>query len=513
MISIEQDFNKLKISFFDNKGDNRVLSADIPQSQMFNWVVASDIDGEERQPVNPNYLSQYGKQICKKKTTRLNRYRIREILNSFPDSHKEMVFSNHKPRKFYADIETDIVPGQGFPDANKAREAILSYAYCDEHCNGVVSGLIPLSEHAQKRLQDRVNDYFKKTGKTFNIKFKHYENETLMLKEFVQHEIPKMPWLTGWNFLKFDWKYIIKRCENLGIDYSYTSPTRKMDRYTFKEKFNKKNKWEVLLPKHRSIIDYQMVYERWDTVVKFKENSSLDAVSKQLLGYEKVKYPGSLKDFYENDYEGYLFYNMVDTILVYLIDERILAFNTMLAISNDARIPLMDAVYTSMSVEAKMQDQFEKKGIKLIPRGKTVQTDDEDSYSGGWVYEPEVGLKEYMFIFDFASQFPSLMSAFNMGTDTYIGKKVFRETIKVVDGKEVKEREWTGEVYDLEGKPMTIDPVNHITTAYGTVFDKTKSSTLRLYIAGMINQRLEAKKNSAELETEILNLKELLNSL
>lgn len=504
MISVEQVGGEVKISFFDENGINRVMKTRIPDSQAYNWTVAGP---KSENPISPNYRSQYGKEICKKKSHWLDKYRLREYMDSFPEKYKKLIFSNNKPKKFYMDIETEMI--DGFPDTKVAKEKITSYSYCDEFCNGVVSGLKELSFEAQDRLQARVNEYFAKTGKKFNIKFKHYESETQMMMNLVYHEIPTMPWIAGWNFLKFDWAYMHKRAENLGIDFTRTSPTGKLEKYTFKEKFNKKQKWEVNLPMHRAVIDYLMIYERWDSVVKFKDNVSLDHVAKEVLGYEKVKYAGSLQDFYENDYEGFIFYNMVDTILVQLIDERLLTFNTMFAIANDCRIKLMDAIYTSIGVEAKMQDQFNKKGVKFVPRGRIEK--DEDSYSGGWVYEPEIGLKELLTIFDFASQFPSLMSAFNLGIDTYIGKKVMKKVNKVFNNQEVEMLEWTGEVLDLNGNPMEIDPVNHITTTFGTIFDKREESTLRCYIAEQLNQRLAAKKASAELETEILNLKEILS--
>lgn len=506
MISVEQNSGEVKVSFFDEHGMNRVAKFSIPDSQLYNWGIAGP---DSQGPISPNFRSQYGKEICKKKSTYLDRYRLREFMGSLPDKYKDLIFSSHKPKKFFMDIETEMI--DGFPDTNVAKEKITSYSYCDEYGNGTVSGLKDLSIEAQDRLERRVNEYFASTGKKFNIKFKYYESETQMMMNLVYHEIPTMPWITGWNFLKFDWAYMDKRCENLGIDFSKTSPTGKLEKYTFKEKFNKKQKWAVNLPMHRAIIDYLMVYERWDSVVKFKDNVGLDAVAKEVLGFEKVKYPGSLQDFYENDYEGFIFYNMVDTILVQLIDERLLTFNTMFAIANDCRIKLMDAIYTSMGVEAKMQDQFNKKGVKFVPRGRIDK--DEESYSGGWVYEPVIGLKELLTIFDFASQFPSLMSAFNLGIDTYVGKKVMRRVTKVINNQEVEVMEWTGEVIDNNGNPMELDPVNHITTTYGTIFDKREESTLRCYIAEQLNQRLAAKKNSAELETEILNLQEMLKAM
>jgi DNA polymerase elongation subunit (family B) len=298
-----------------------------------------------------------------------------------------------------------------------------------------------------------------------------------MMSDFMYHEVPKMPWISGWNFLKFDWAYINRRCKNIGVDYTKASPTGTMEKMSFKDKYDKSKRWYVELPKHRAIVDYQMVYEKWDTVVKFKENASLDAVAKEVLGYEKVKYPGSLSEFYESDYEGFIFYNMVDTILVSLIDKKIATFNTMFAIANGAGIQLNDAQFTSVGVEAKLQKEFTTKGIVLVPRAKGTGSDEEESYSGGYVYEPEIGIHEKAFIVDYASMFPSILMAFNIGTDSLVG--LYDQEI--------------GKIKNYKGQWIEFDPIIHIKSTYGTVFDKTSDSSLRSFIANTINERLEAK--------------------
>jgi len=492
MISIEQEYDTLKISFFDENGDNKILKAKIPESQLFNWA---NCNGDPVLTPFPGKMSQYKQPVYKKKGTYLNKYRQREVMDKFPQHWKDMIHSRNKPRKFFMDIETEVI--DAFPDVNVGREKIVSNSWCDEFYNGTVTGLKPLTLEQQDRLQQRVNDYFKKDGHEYKITFKYYESEVLMMSDLMYHEVPKMPWISGWNFLKFDWAYINRRCKNIGVDYTRASPTGSMEHMSFKDKYDKSKKWKVELPKHRAIVDYQMVYEKWDTVVKFKENASLDAVAKEVLGYEKVKYPGSLSDFYENDYEGFIFYNMVDTILVSLIDKKIATFNTMFAIANGAGIQLNDAQFTSVGVEAKLQKEFTDKNIVLVPRVKDENTGHEESYSGGYVYEPQIGIFEHAYILDFASMFPSILMAFNIGTDSFVG--MYDEEVK--------------KIFTYSKEYVEYDPNIHIKSASKAVYDKTEDSSLRCFIANTINERLEAKLASAEIENDIKTLEEVLETM
>lgn len=491
MISIEQDGSKLIVSFFDDKGNNRVAKVPIPTSQQFNWA---NYNGDPHVMRIPDKVSQYNRPVYKKKGVMLNKYRQREFIESFPKEWLDMIFGNHKPRKYFMDIETEVI--DGFPDVLVGREKIISNSFCDEFGNGVVTGLLPLTSEQQVRLEKKVNDYFKKEELTYKIKFKHYSTELLMMEDLIYHDVPTMPFISGWNFLKFDWAYINKRCENLGVEYTRTSPTGSMETMSFKDKYDKTKKWIVKLPKHRAIVDYQMIFEKWDTTVKFKENNSLDAVSKEVLGYEKVKYPGSLQEFYERDYEGFLFYNMVDTILVSLIDKKIATFDTMYSLANGSRIQLNDALFTSVSVEAKLQKEFNKKGIVCVPRDKNSGGPTE-SYSGGYVVDPEKGIFEDVFIVDYASMFPSILMAMNIGTDTLVG---------MYDNELGKIKTYSGDLLDLH-------PTNHIKGASNAVFDKRSESSLRSLIANTINNRLEAKVASAEIENEIKTLEEMMEGM
>jgi DNA polymerase elongation subunit (family B) len=492
MISVEQVKDELHMSYFDVNGDNKVIKMKIPERFHYVWD-----DCEANDPRRePTLKSQYLTPVKKKKAFYWNKYRVAELINQ-SQPLQSILFSPNRPRKYFMDIETEVI--EGFPDVTVAREKILTYAVCDQNGDGFVTGLRPLDDAQKKRLNDRLNDYFKTLNRKFDVKFRFYESETLMMQDFMHNEVKNMPWISGWNFLKFDWAYINKRCSNLGIDYRRASPTRSMERITFKDKYDKTKKWIVEVPRHRAIIDYQFVYEKWDTIVKFKENVSLDAVAKEVLGFEKVKYNGSLMDLYNNDYETYIFYNMVDTILVALIDEKLLTFNTMYAISNEARIQLNDAMFTSISVEAKMGDEFRNKGIVFVPRKKKDREEKTESYSGGYVYEPIQGLHFFLSVVDFESMFPSIMMAFNLGVDTLVGQ--IDKTAKP----------WTIK-HHITGETIPFSSKIHINTAGGFAYSKLEQSTLRGFISTMINKRVLAKEAASQVENEIATLKEMLPS-
>ena len=59
---------------------------------------------------------------------------------------------------------------------------------------------------------------------------------------------------------------------------------------------------------HRVVVDYLEVYKKWDRIIDVKENNTLDFVAKTALGIQKVKYPGTLQELYESDYDKYVFF-------------------------------------------------------------------------------------------------------------------------------------------------------------------------------------------------------------
>ena len=150
-----------------------------------------------------------------------------------------------------------------------------------------------------------------------------YENKKEVpnyFKSFINF-IEKIPALTGWNFLGYDWNYIYNRCKNLGISMETLSPTNKTN--LFKTTLKNGSKIKSYLPMHKIIYDYLLVYKQWDKSPTPKENFTLDYTSEQILGIKKVQHNMGFQEFYRDHYEDYVFYNSIDTILVEQIDKKL----------------------------------------------------------------------------------------------------------------------------------------------------------------------------------------------
>jgi DNA polymerase elongation subunit (family B) len=287
-----------------------------------------------------------------------------------------------------------------------------------------------------------------------------------MLYDFFNNMVPKMPLLTGWNFLNYDWLYLVNRCKKISkwvngreyrIDPRVSSITKRM---------NKKWGAEYEVPAHRMIFDYMQLYEICDTSIKVKESSSLDFVSSKLVGVDKIKYSGSLQTLYEEDFETFMYYNAVDSVLVQKIHEARNYISIIFAISSLAQIRIVDVVSQmnnalgSLAItEGVLRNKFrEMDNIVLF---KDDKGEVESTIAGGWVKDPVVGLNQWVVCYDFASLYPTTQRQFFIAPENFVGLQDPNDKTKCENGR-------------------PIDPENHVVCVNGVVFEKRLSPTLRM---------------------------------
>lgn len=496
MISVEQIKDQLVVSYYNDKGSINIETITLRDSQKYNWVHCDPHDPNR----DKTLISQHNKPVKKAKSAWLNKYRIMEILLfDVSQQTRDRFFSYNPPKKWFMDIETEVI--DGFPNVDVAREQVLTNAFCNENDEVYITGLKPLTTSEKDELYARIQNYFDdeknyRKGsvpikKKFKITYLHYPSEAQMLADLFYKFIPKMPFLAGWNFLKFDIAYLISRAKRLNIDFKRFSPKGTLYKYTISDKFDKTKKQLVDLPMHRGIIDYLEIFQKWDTSVKVKGNS-LDNIGYEVLGLSKVKYPGTLMDLYNNNYINYLWYNAVDTILVKLIDEKLKTANTMLKLAQKGKVPLIEALFASVMIENLSIEKYYEKGMVLVKE----KVEKIDSYTGGYVEEPGKGIYNGVAICDYQSMFPSIMMWGNTGIDVYLGKTSD-------EGKTF--------VNALTGSIENIDPERHIWVSSGAVYDKTKGdSVMRQVIAELFDGRIKAKGLGKSCDADIEQLKHMM---
>jgi len=492
---------KLVVSYVDKSGDIKLkyYSWENPMK----YVTCDDTDQQK----HPDFKSWDGKHVKQIDVTHPDRYAVYEFLDSLPEHEKEEIFAFNLPKIFFIDIETEIV--DGFPEAADIKDAngnlvkegastkvlSISIVYDDKI---ILLGLKEMPQDMQDRIITNTNKYFEKFGTEYKFKYIQYDDEFDMLYSFFEKMIPKMPILTGWNFLNYDWVYLVNRSRKLSkwvndkewkINPAVSSPMKRL---------NKVWATEVEVPAHRMVFDYMQLYEICDTSIKVKESSSLDFVANKLVGVEKIKYNGSLQKLYEEDFETFMYYNAVDSVLVQKIHDARNYISIIYAISSLSRIKIIDVISQmnnalgSLAItEGVLRNRFrEMDNIVLFKDDK--DNSGEATIAGGWVKDPIVGMNRWVVVYDFASLYPTTQRQFFIAPENFIGVQDPNNKGFCDNGRPIEE--------------------NHVVCVNGVVFDKRLSPTLRMledvYADRKYNKKLMMNKKE-ELKAVTERIKQL----
>jgi DNA polymerase elongation subunit (family B) len=483
---------KLIVSEITDSGDIKLNYYDWYKPKKFVPCSESDPD---RDPV---YMTWDKKPVKKEETYSPNRFSIYEFIDRLPAEEKERLFKLQFPKTYFVDIETEILP-TGFVEPTHPTSRVLAITVVNGE-NIWVLALRPLEKKYVEKIRLDTNAHFKGFNLDMKISFKSFHAEAnpekAMLHFFFSTLVPKMPVITGWNFLGYDWTFLVNRCRILKLNPEVSSFTGKLHNI-----FG--TPYEV--PAHRLIVDYMEIYKKWDTSVKVKETNSLNWVGEKIVGVEKIHYDGNLQELYENDFTKYIFYNVVDTVLVQLIHEKTRLIDIMFSISNLAKIRLCDFAYKNLNTtlvvtEGFLREEFrEKKNIVLC---KDDSIDRVAKVKGGWVKTPHIGMNEWITTFDFASLYPHQIMQFNISPETFQGY-VMKNKPGYVENN---------------GVVVPLDP-DHIVCRNGAVFSREESVTVE-FLKTVYSQRKHFKKimneyerKEAELNRELKDLEAQLETL
>jgi DNA polymerase elongation subunit (family B) len=459
MIDIEQRDASLQISYFDKDGDIAIRKFLIPNDEMFEWEYCDARD----KYVDPVMKSWDGKHVKKRKAKFLSKWRIEEYLYGLPEEETHDIYEFNLPKKFFVDIEVEVSTDE-WPKPETAKFPVTTLSFCRED-KLFVMGTKPLTEKEIKSIETRIKEYLKEDV-TFS--YLYFTSEYDMLFTFFHKALQKMPVITGWNFVGFDWTYLINRCKRLNIDPAISSPSRKLV-----------GKQE--LPQHRMVVDYLDIYKKWDRLIDVKENNTLDFVAKAALGINKVKYPGTLQELYESDYDQYVFYNAVDSKLVQMIDRKLNTMMAFLKLGNISKVEATRAYSPIWMAESAMARENIRRNM-VFPKTDTSRNRRE-SYEGAFVHEPKTGLYQWVTSFDFASLYPTVMRQWNISPESYV--------------KNIS----PGEEIDLE---------KYIKTASGAIFKRGEDSVFKSILEEYYAKRKTAKAISQNIEREIAELKKYI---
>lgn len=469
IINIEQRKGKLIISHINKEGKVAFMQLNIPPAHQYVYVYNRQSYG------SVNGLQSWDKKSVRKVPSEfLSRYRIQEFLIDAGEELTAPLFERNAPQLYSCDIEVDVEEETGFPEASEAANRINTIAW-SHYPDVTVFGLKPLDGPACERIEKGINKHLEKIGKEYKFVYKVYQNEADMLYDFLYNYARHAPLITGWNFWNYDWRYITNRCKKLNIDYSWMSPTKQW----YKHKIMDRNeRVDLMLPQHKLIVDYMEIYKKWDRNIDPKENNSLEFTAEAALGITKVKYPGSFTDHYKKDFEDYVLYNAIDSILVEGIHEKLKTMGTFLGLGNITGVEAMSAWSPIAMLEATAARYGYKRGV-VFPQAKYDRK--RESYEGAFVFKPVPDLYGWVASFDYASLYPSIMRQFKISIENFVTKDK-----------------------NFKTKP------HEIKCSSGAVFDASEEPLLPEILTDFYAQRKTAQKIAKEAEIDVTELEVIL---
>lgn len=406
----------LSVSYVTQSGGKSVLHLNVDKFKTFYSIP------------NGKYKNWDGSCCDIKLTDRPTNFDIKTFLEEMPDVYKQKLLGKTAPKLYTFDIEVMIDEETNeFPEPSQAKFPITTISIASPDCNVMILGTKAMSEDDQKSLQSQFSNYLgaSKYFKSLNIpmpyiKYVYFRTEREMLEYFLKNIVAKVPVLAGWNSILFDWQYIqnrVRGCyQDISLNMSSMDYTMTSKNYTDM----RGDKVKLNIPNHTLVLDMMDVIGNFDMVVMpIKESLSLDYISSESIGMNKIKYDGSLQDLYNRDYPTYVFYNAIDSVLVELIDKR---FKTLQNIYTQSLYckERIGACFSKIALtEALFFDYFYKKGIKIVP---TRQEDvHRGTLVGAYVRTPTPGKHNFVCCNDFASLYPSSIITCNMSIENFMG--------------------------------------------------------------------------------------------
>lgn len=466
MIDIEQPWDGLKISYIGKDGKVAYKKYKVPKK--WRWEYTNNYDS-----MRDRKFRSWDNRAVKKLTHKyFDNFSIYEYLNKQEDSFE--LFEYNKPKMHFCDIE--VIPRDDkFPDPEVTKWPVNTIAIVNEFGSCTILGDKQLTKKQIDNIEIKTNKHFEKLGsiKTFDfkVKYTYFSSEKEMLHAFFKIIMPNITLLTGWNFIRFDWKYLVNRAHKIGLNVSELMGTKLLG--------------DDQLPQHQLIVDYLEIYKKWDTTVKIKENNTLDYVSSQVLGLSKIKFNGSFLDLYEQDYEKLTYYCNVDTALLYFMDLKMNTMTTFLKMGLISKVPHQRA-FSAVAITSSFYFQELYKHDKILLKDYTISPNREP-FPGAYVKSPLAGLHDDIGAFDFASLYPTIMRQFMVSPEYYLGQI---EDINV-------------DLLDFE----------YIVCSNGSVFKKSKNSAIPIILTNLYADRKIAKKKMFIMEKEIDRLERLMDKI
>ena len=374
-------------------------------------------------------------------------------------------------------IDIEVQSDDGFPEPDQAKYPVTAICYKSSQLNTYYvwgTGDYDVSK-TELELDGAEVLYVKCAGET-----------DLMLKflNYWMHNCPDI--ITGWNIRLFDIPYLIKRTENiLGKETVKKFSPFGITKYRqIAIKGRDMDAYEIYGVQQ---VDYYDLFTKFGFTYGTQASYSLDHIASTVLGEKKLSYAehGSLFGLYKSNHQKFIDYNIKDVQLVDKIDKQTGLMDLALVIAYKGGVNYADTFGTTGIWDSIIYRYLSARNIAVPPSVAKRK----DSYPGGYVKEPRVGMTEWVTSFDLNSLYPNLIVQYNMSPETLLnGGGDF--TIGGVD-------HYLNNELTEEARAMDV-----AVAANGSMYRKDKRGILPDIIIGLYNERKVVKTDMLKLKQD-----------
>lgn len=443
----------------------------------------SDIYGNPVEPIQPGtmrdckeFIEKY-EGVAGFKVYGNKNYVAQFIHNKFPE---EIAWKT--PKIIYWDIET--LPTEfGYSEAHEAEGQISAIAFVDNAGN---AHSFSFRDYLSK---SSLLDGFEVTKHVFNT-----EREMLMesMNFLVSYDASIY---TGWNSVRYDMVYYLTRITKLlGEDTAKRiSPWGKIQLREREEQGKTQYEYEIYGVEQ---LDYMLLFKKFGMKFGPQESYRLDAIAELVLGKKKLDYSmyKNLKEMYELDFQRYMEYNIIDTRLVYEMEQKLGYINMCLTAAYSAKVNYSEELLTIPAWDSIIYGELLKRNV-CVPLGSDSA---KRPYPGGYQKDLIKGYHKYVFTEDVASLYPSTIIQFNISPETICG---------YVDGVTVSPQP---DVYVLSNNEDYGLKPDQCVSAAGHVYRTDKQGIIPELLQRFIDSRKVFKKEMKLIEGEMEKVKAIL---
>lgn len=372
------------------------------------------------------------------------------ITESFPG---EIEFDISQIKIWSLDIETSA--DNGFPDVFNPEEKVL---------------LITIQDYSTKQLVTfGLNDF--KPSKE-NHKYILCKDEYTLLQKFLDYISEDHPHIiTGWNVEFFDIPYLCTRINKiLGDDaIKAFSPWRVVKEKNIIRLKKENLAFDIL---GIAILDYLDLYKKF--TYTNQESYKLDHIAKVELGKQKLEYDGTFSEFWKNDWQKFVDYNVRDVELVDELEEKMKLIELILTMAYDAKCNYIDIFSAVRTWDCILYNQLWDRKIIVHQRedrpGRAI--------AGAYVKEPKPGEYDWVVSFDATSLYPSIIMQYNMSPETlvkgYLNHYDITMTEILQDGRDLSDLSHNGFCMTANGRCFRTDKQGIFPAIVQKLFDDRK---------------------------------------